>query len=274
RLHFKGMLMPNLKFNMLDNSETNIFSSYEIAVYDGDKLVAFSFFDVGKSSLASIKGVYDHEYAKHSLGLYTMLKEIQFGLELGFQYFYPGYIVPGYPRFDYKLRVGGQEELEFFNVKSGGWQPFTSFSRENIPIHQLSNRLTEMGWALSDFAITSQIMFYPAYEANIFGYADERFLESPLFLNLYCNVFPRPRFIIFYDLHKEKYVFCHCMPVEDLGFYFQHAMHFDMLAARHFLDFILKKSLIAETEDIQEILRYAVHIGSLIKPQKYLGILK
>ncbi|MEK7257049.1 MAG: arginine-tRNA-protein transferase, partial [Bacteroidota bacterium] len=60
RLHFKGRLDPNLKINMFDNSETNIFSSYEIAVYDGEKLVAFSFFDVGKSSIASIKGVYDH----------------------------------------------------------------------------------------------------------------------------------------------------------------------------------------------------------------------
>jgi len=39
-------------------------------------LIAVSFFDRGLNAAASLLCIYDSAYAKYSLGIYTMLKEI------------------------------------------------------------------------------------------------------------------------------------------------------------------------------------------------------
>ena len=145
RHSFRGDLAPTLLESLQDNGPFNIYNSMCVEVFHGKKLVAFSFFDVGEKSLASIQGVYDPAYSDHSLGFYTMLVEIQYGLDHGFVYYYPGYIVPGFSRFDYKLRVGKKEEIEFYDLKSRTWLNFTSFSKENIPVEVLSQKLMAMG---------------------------------------------------------------------------------------------------------------------------------
>ncbi len=272
--NFRGRLSATIQDSILDGQPTNIFDTFEVCVYDGERLVGFSFFDLGNTSLASIKGVYDPDYARFSLGIYTMAEEIQFGIDLGFQFYYPGYIVPGYLRFDYKLRMGRSEDVQFFDLKTRGWQAMSHFSSQNIPVGVLSGKLNRIGQALADAEIAVQMLYYPAYEANTFPYEQERFLESPLFLTLFNNVFPRPRFIIYYDLWSEQYLFTHCMPVEDLGLYFEYTMQFDTKEARHFLDFILKKTQIIETQDMQAIVQLAVEINGLIKPPGLWGILK
>ena len=272
--NFKGRLSENLKDSVQDGQDASIFDTFEVAIYDGDKLIAFSFFDLGRTSLASIKGVYDPNYSQFSLGIYTMLEEIQFGVELGFEYYYPGYMVPGYNRFDYKLRIGTEDALQFFDLKSHEWRPLSNFGKHNIPVVVLSEKLNQVGHVLSMVGLASQMLFYPAYEANFYYFENERFLESPLFLTLYNNVFPRPRFIVYYDLWKDVYVFTHCMPVEDLGLYFEYTMQFDTQEAKHFLDFILKKTLIIETNDLKKLVRPIIEIGRLIKPPGVQEVLK
>ena len=69
---------------------------------DGFFYDVFSIFDKGSSALESIKGVWDPDYSSYSLGLYRMLLEEQYGQENNFKYYYPGYIAPGCPSFDYK----------------------------------------------------------------------------------------------------------------------------------------------------------------------------
>lgn len=265
RAHFKGNLAPTLVSSLLDDRDTNVFSTLEVAVYEGDRLVAFSFFDEGDDSLASIKGVYDPDYADHSLGLYTMLEEIAHGMETGKRFFYPGYIVPGYPRFDYKLRMGSLEKQQFFDLKLREWRPYCEFTNDCIPVRLLTSKLTAAAQALAEVGISCQALYYPAYEASFFGMANERFLESPLFLNLYNNIFPRPRFIVYYDIWKESYCMTHCMPLEDLGFYFHYAIQFDGPSAKHYLDFLLQKSSIIETKRLDRLSFMAQQIGKLIK---------
>lgn len=272
---FKGKLSATLVDSVLDGqSDTAIFDTFEISVYDGDKLIGFSFFDLGNNSLASIKGVYDPDYSRFSLGIYTMIEEIQFGLDLGFQFYYPGYFVPGYDRFDYKLRMGKQDEVQFFDLKTQQWLSMVDFSNHHVPVGVLTGKLNAVGQALADVGITAQMLYYPAYEANNFMYENERLLESPLFLTLFNHVFPRPRFIIYYDIWREKFVFTHCMPIEDLGLYFEYTMQFDTQEAHHYLDFILKKTQIIESERIEAIVQMAQAIGRLIKPPGIQGILK
>ncbi len=274
RYDFKGKLEWTLKLSLLDNGDTNIFDTWEVAVYDGQKLIAFSFFDLGETTMASIKGVYDPLYAQYSLGLFTMLEEIDFGMRRGLQYFYPGYVIPGYERFDYKLRVGTPEVLEYYDLKSKAWFPYASFSDAILPVKVLKDKLLRVAQDLFREKVNCQLLFYPAWEAVGYGHPADQFLESPLFLHLFSNVFPRPRFIIYYDLWKEKYVFTHCMPMEDLGFYFEYSMQFDTQEARHFLDFILEKTQIAESSDPADLIPFATHIARYVRPPGWRGFMK
>lgn len=274
RTTFKGRLSDSLKDSLQDGQDGSVFQTFEVCIYDCEELIAFSFFDLGTKSLASIKGVYHPEYSQFSLGIYTMIEEMRFGSELGFVYYYPGYIVPGSNRFDYKMRLGKPESLEFFDLKVREWVSMTHFDSQKIPVIVLSSKLNMIGRALINAGVSVQMLFYPAYEATSHYRENERFLESPLFLTLFNNVFIRPRFIIYYDLWKDKFVFTHCLPIEDLGLYFEYTMQFDTNGAKHFLDFILKKTQIVETEDPKVLVEVALEIGKLIKPPGVTTILK
>ena len=74
-----------------------MFDTREVRVWNGDRLVAFSWFDLGRESVQSLIGVYEPSMARQSLGFYTMLLEVQHALEQGLRFHYPGYVLPGDP---------------------------------------------------------------------------------------------------------------------------------------------------------------------------------
>jgi len=119
-VRFDTYISPTLKDSLQEGGETTIYNTFEAAIYEGDKLIAVSFFDLGKNTMASIMGVFDPAYSKYGLGFYTMLVEIAYGKEKGYTYYYPGYVIPGYPKFDYKLRIGQVESYDQFN---DFWEP-------------------------------------------------------------------------------------------------------------------------------------------------------
>lgn len=205
---FKGNLSGTLKRSLLDGTDLNVFDTLEINIYDGDRLIAFSFFDEGVNSLTSINGVYDPEYSNHSLGLHTMLEEIQYGIDTGRKFFYPGYFVPGNPRFDYKLRIGDVEFLEF---KSKAWKPFTDFQEEEIPINRMTVRLEELGTLLTKEKIDFKIKFNPYFESNIIEYWPLPYLEYPIILSLEENdQNENSHLVIIYNFIDGKYQALQC----------------------------------------------------------------
>lgn len=113
RMNFNGQLASSLRDAMLDNTNINIYDTHEICIYHEDQLVALSFFDKGAKAIASIKGIFHPAFAKYSLGFFTMLMEIEWARDNGKLFYYPGYVIPGRPRFDYKLRIG---DVEYFNA--------------------------------------------------------------------------------------------------------------------------------------------------------------
>jgi arginine-tRNA-protein transferase len=94
-------------------------------VYDAGKLVASSFFHLGKQALCGTYCFFDPTYTRHSLGTLTMLKELEFALENGFQYYYHGYCYDVPSQFDYKCNFNG---LECRDWKTDHWNPL-----ERIP---------------------------------------------------------------------------------------------------------------------------------------------
>ena len=103
-------------------------------------------------------GLYDPDYAQYSLGIYTMLCEIQYGIEQRKKYYYPGYVVPGYKKFDYKLRVG---TMEFYDVPSESWKHYDELETANLPAEKLRGMLSALHKTLEEKADFQQNVDLP-----------------------------------------------------------------------------------------------------------------
>jgi len=94
----------------------------EIAVYDDDRLAALSYFDVGAASNSGIYAMFDPADSARGLGIFTMLKEIEYAIETGKEFYYQGYSYEGNSFYDYKKRFRGSEAFDW----NGQWERFES----------------------------------------------------------------------------------------------------------------------------------------------------
>ena len=90
---------------LFERQTHNIYDSHLIEIRDGGLLIAAGVFDQGQNSIAGILNFYHPAYKKYSLGKYLMLLKIEYALTTGRKWYYPGYIVKDYPKFDYKLFI-------------------------------------------------------------------------------------------------------------------------------------------------------------------------
>lgn len=105
------------------NSDFNVYNTQMMHVYDGDLLIGVGCFDLGKNSAAGICSIYHPAYKKFSLGKYMIYEKIQYCKRENYTYFYPGYFVPGYPMFDYKLEIG-MPMIDYFDPVQKKWFGF------------------------------------------------------------------------------------------------------------------------------------------------------
>ena len=115
---------PTVESFLLAGAEHTIFTTSVIEVRDGARLIAVGIFDSGLRTLAGIMNFYDPSYRRHSLGKYLMLLKIEYAFSQQMHYYYPGYLVHDYPKFDYKL-FACREATEVFDCVSGYWVPFS-----------------------------------------------------------------------------------------------------------------------------------------------------
>jgi arginine-tRNA-protein transferase len=94
----------------------------EIAVYDGNQLIAASYFDIGAKMSSGIYAMFDPEYSSRRLGIYTLLREIEIACDSGKEFYYLGYAYEGPSFYDYKKQFSGTERFDW----SGNWQRFVS----------------------------------------------------------------------------------------------------------------------------------------------------
>ena len=122
---------PTVEAVLLGGEAHNVFDTYILELREGERLVAAGVFDRGNRSLAGILNFYDPDYRQHSLGKYLLLLKTDHARRLQLDYYYPGYVVHEYPKFDYKLFVCLAATEAYDNI-SGRWQPF---SRESVAAH-------------------------------------------------------------------------------------------------------------------------------------------
>lgn len=92
----------------------------EVSVYKENELVAVSYFDVGGSTLSGIYAMFEPRESTRSLGIFTMLKEIEYAIETGREFYYQGYAYEGESFYDYKKRFRGTEVFDW----KEGWETF------------------------------------------------------------------------------------------------------------------------------------------------------
>lgn len=91
----------------------------ECVIRDSGKLTAFSYGFVGAESFSSVYAVFDPRSQARSLGIYTMLKEIEWVREQGLIWYYPGYATYHASLYDYKK---GFHSLQYYDWEER-WHP-------------------------------------------------------------------------------------------------------------------------------------------------------
>lgn len=207
----RGDRSPNLRDFLYGDSHRDVFETREVRVWDGDRLVAFSWFDVGGESLQSLVGVYDPGHARHSLGFYTMLAEIRFGLETGRRYFYPGYVLPGDPSMDYKLRAG---HVEFLDPDLRTWRPWGDFAPDHLPAVRLERSLERARHSLTRRGIAAELRVVPWFDVAARQPALASCLADPLVVECGPDGSGPLRLMVTWDIDRQAYSLVRCLRAE------------------------------------------------------------
>jgi arginine-tRNA-protein transferase len=172
-----------------------------IRVYEEGKLVAFSYFDLGKETAYTKAGIYDPEYAPFSLGIYTMLLEIAWLKERGTKFYHPGYVSPGYAVFDYKLQFG---EMEFRQVHTGRWLPYDRNQPEDL-YSDIELALQLVVDAVKS-KVTARLVDYPSFTAR-YHYQSPglNLLDCPVLIQLSVDATSWVGYVVAYDVEERKY---------------------------------------------------------------------
>ncbi len=110
--------VPESIYDFLSHEPANVpCEGREIAVYRGEVLVAVSYFGRGFSTTSGIYAVFDPEESSRRLGIFTMLKEIEFATSTGCEFYYHGYAYEGESFYDYKKRFSALEQFDW----DGNW---------------------------------------------------------------------------------------------------------------------------------------------------------
>ena len=214
----------SLKNLLLGLKEDTIYNTFEVNVYDQEKLIATGFFDMGEHSAAGIVSVYDPDYKKHSLGKYLIYLKMDYCKRMGKEFFYPGYFVPGYPLFDYKLSIG-KNALQYLQFSSSEWKPISDFHESKIPLHVMISKLKALQDALKRVNINSKMVWYEFFDVSLMpDLIGADLFDFPVFLML--EGVDALNFVIVFDVKENHYalfdaypVFRPHLPTQQEGFY-------------------------------------------------------
>jgi arginyl-tRNA--protein-N-Asp/Glu arginylyltransferase len=90
-----------------------------ISCYLSSQKVAVSFLDVGLKAASSVYGIFEPEHSARSLGIFTMLKEIEYAQRRGMEFLYPGYATHEPSHYDYKKQFAALEGYDWWTEAWG-----------------------------------------------------------------------------------------------------------------------------------------------------------
>lgn len=252
---FDGRLSSSINESLEDYNGETVFNTYETTVREklSGRLVAASYFDLGEKTAASILGFYDPKMKSFSLGYYTMLLEIAYCLDNGMRYYYPGYVVPGYARFDYKLRLS--KKSQYFELQTENWQAYDQeYIEANGPTEIQVRALNRLIDRLSTAEKKSSISIYPLFEAGLYDIWNDDYVPYPYFYSLGIDATDN-MIVVAYDPKERKYLVlqCHHMAQTQLLFNANYLNAF--IEDNYFTDLLAIRSILFRSADLEEMVR-------------------
>jgi arginine-tRNA-protein transferase len=114
---FSENIPPEIECFINERSDVLPVPGGEFSVYEGDTLIACSYIHVGDKCVNGTYCFYDPAYGHRSLGTFTFLLELFYGIENGFQFYYQGYTYNIPSGMDYKKGFHGVEKMDWANSK-------------------------------------------------------------------------------------------------------------------------------------------------------------
>lgn len=228
---------------------THRFQTFSIRIFEQEKLIAFSCFDLGELTLASLFGCYLPEYSRYSLGSFSMLAEMAFGRSLGLKYYHPGYCVPGLAPFAYKQRLPNLEGLHFMSKE---WTDFNTLLQRPLPHQILISATSDLQRNLAEKNIKTELKHIPLFELS--PLENEHYGPMPMPLGLQLpQVFEVGEYYVGYELESKKYQIWFGVEIADLQFEPDFGMLHDQVPLGSNLKFYEWRKLLFESEDINQI---------------------
>ncbi len=216
----------SLKALLYGDATVDIYHTMELLIHDGDKLIGVGYFDTGKDCAAGITSFYDQAYKKYSLGKYIIMLKIQYCMDQQYAYFYPGYFVPNYPAFDYKLSIG-TETLQYLSLRTNTWTPIQTFVANEDPFQVMLKKLKEFEGVFASHGIDQKIYHYSFFEANIIpSLRGLHLFDFPVFIYLFKEQEDVVNPMVVFDVVNNCYHLIECRSIwkadetiQEEGFY-------------------------------------------------------
>jgi leucyl-tRNA---protein transferase len=110
--------VPYSVFDFVSPEPNAPFPTFQFEIYKKDKLIACTFIDLTLESISSTYAMFDLEESKRSLGVFTMLLEMAYGVATKKAFHYPGYAFLQPSHMDYKKQFAGSE---YYDWLTGNW---------------------------------------------------------------------------------------------------------------------------------------------------------
>lgn len=196
---FRGFIHTHLADVVFPYNNDSGFKTYELSIYDGDKLIAVSFFDRGLNAAASLLCIYDSAYAKYSLGIYTMLKEIEHLQSVGAKYYYPGYVLDRPSCFDYKLSLGKPQWMG----EDKKWHKADPEIGKASKAVFLEEKMAELRLRLALDGYVARMVYYPYFTAAYISEGDGTLVKYPCYFMIDVGAY---EYGVTYDLETNEFV--------------------------------------------------------------------
>ncbi|HPI53754.1 MAG TPA: hypothetical protein PLU10_03620 [Chitinophagaceae bacterium] len=183
----------------------NIFHSKLIRVFDGNRLIGCGVFDLGEQAAAGIMTFYHPDYKKHSLGHFIILQKLLYCQQEGFQFFFPGYLVPGYKPFEYKRKLGG-EHSTYFDFTVRNWLALPGQEALNMPFETMQHKLYELQVQLTLHQIECEVLHYSYFEVQLMpGFKQQQLFDYPIFLLIKIPLAIDGIFVVVYNVYTHEF---------------------------------------------------------------------
>lgn len=204
---------PTLKDLLVGDSPHSAFPTWQLDLWDGNKLVASGILDRGAQSSAGICSYFDPDYRSLSLGKELIYRKMEWCREQGQRWFYPGYIAPGAPRFDYKLQLA-TDALEAFSLADGDWVSFDPATQRIDPLVDIRHRLEALADLLAQSAPRPRIQNYLHLDINLNPQLrGTPLFDDPVFLDCLPGMAAYPVLVVIFDPRDGLYRLRHCRSV-------------------------------------------------------------